>query len=84
MLTSRPTHGGGAPFGIDLEAGVARITVRRPADPGEAASGPALGEENAVGDTGVDEDGAGEAGSARPSASRSLTADRGQRPAGEG
>lgn len=31
MLTSRPTHGGGAPFGIDLEAGVAKITVRRPA-----------------------------------------------------
>ena len=30
MLTSRPTHGGGAPFGIDLEAGVAKITVRRP------------------------------------------------------
>lgn len=29
MLTSRPTHGGGAPFGIDLDAGVAKITVRR-------------------------------------------------------
>lgn len=33
MLTSRPTHGGGAPLGIDLEAGVARITVPRPAAP---------------------------------------------------
>jgi hypothetical protein len=31
MLTSRPTHGGGAPLGIDLEAGIAKITVRRPA-----------------------------------------------------
>ena len=44
MLTSRPTHGGGAPLGIDLDAGVAKITVPRPAAPaGEApdASGPA-------------------------------------------
>jgi hypothetical protein len=31
MLTSRPTHGGGAPFGIDLDAGIAKITVPRPA-----------------------------------------------------
>jgi hypothetical protein len=31
MLTSKPTHGGGAPFGVDLDAGVAKITVRRPA-----------------------------------------------------
>ena len=31
MLVSKPTHGGGAPLGIDLEAGVAKITVRRPA-----------------------------------------------------
>ena len=30
MLTSRPTHGGGAPFGIDLDAGIAKITVPRP------------------------------------------------------
>jgi hypothetical protein len=30
MLTSRPTHGGGAPFGVDLDAGIAKITVRRP------------------------------------------------------
>ncbi|SDR73705.1 hypothetical protein SAMN04488543_0266 [Friedmanniella luteola] len=31
MLVSKPTPGGGSPFGIDLEAGVAKITVRRPA-----------------------------------------------------
>ena len=37
MLVSKPTHGGGSPFGIDLEAGVAKITVRRPAaDPDPA------------------------------------------------
>jgi hypothetical protein len=30
MLTSRPIHGGGAPFGVDLDAGIAKITVRRP------------------------------------------------------
>jgi hypothetical protein len=33
MLTSRPTHGGGAPFGVDLDAGIAKITVRRPVTP---------------------------------------------------
>ena len=27
MLVSKPTHGGGAPLGIDLEAGVAKITI---------------------------------------------------------
>lgn len=31
MLVSKPTHGGGSPLGIDLEAGIAKITVRRPA-----------------------------------------------------
>lgn len=31
MLVSKPTHGGGAPLGIDLEAGVA--TIRIPARP---------------------------------------------------
>jgi hypothetical protein len=31
MLVSRPTHGGGAPLGIDLEAGIA--TIRIPAKP---------------------------------------------------
>ena len=38
MLTSRPTHGGGAPFGIDLDAGIARITVPRPASPAAAVA----------------------------------------------
>lgn len=44
MLVSKPTHGGGAPLGIDLEAGVAKITVRRPApepEPDAAATEPA-------------------------------------------
>lgn len=27
MLVSKPTHGGGAPLGIDLEAGVATIRI---------------------------------------------------------
>jgi hypothetical protein len=30
MLVVRPTHGGGGPLGIDLDAGTARITVPRP------------------------------------------------------
>ena len=40
MLTSRPTHGGGAPLGIDLEAGIAKITVRRPAPTAEPTTEP--------------------------------------------
>jgi hypothetical protein len=40
MLTSRPTHGGGAPLGIDLDAGIAKITVRRPAPTAEPTSQP--------------------------------------------
>lgn len=36
MLVSKPTHGGGAPLGIDLEAGVA--TIRIPARPVPAAA----------------------------------------------
>ena len=35
MLVSKPTHGGGSPLGIDLEAGLAKITVRRPAPKAE-------------------------------------------------
>jgi len=38
MLVSKPTHGGGSPLGIDLEAGIAKITVRRPAPEAEAKS----------------------------------------------
>ena len=30
MLVSKPTHGGGAPLGIDLDAGVATIKIARP------------------------------------------------------
>lgn len=28
MLVSKPTHGGGAPLGIDLDGGTAKITVK--------------------------------------------------------
>ena len=28
MLVSKPTHGGGAPLGIDLDAGTAKMTIR--------------------------------------------------------
>ncbi len=38
MLVSKPTHGGGAPLGIDLEAGIATIKIVRP------APAPAVGE----------------------------------------
>jgi hypothetical protein len=31
MLVSKPTHGGGAPLGIDLDAGIATIKISRPA-----------------------------------------------------
>jgi Family of unknown function (DUF6191) len=33
MLVSKPTHGGGAPLGIDLDAGTAKITIRPKASP---------------------------------------------------
>jgi hypothetical protein len=32
MLVSKPTHGGGAPLGIDLDAGTAKITIAPKAD----------------------------------------------------
>lgn len=35
MLVSKPTHGGGAPLGIDLDAGVAKIRI--PSRPAPAA-----------------------------------------------
>ena len=41
MLVSKPTHGGGAPLGIDLDAGVAKIKLTRPAPPAEPAQEPA-------------------------------------------
>ena len=30
MLVSKPTHGGGAPLGIDLDGGTAKISIARP------------------------------------------------------
>ncbi len=41
MLVSKPTHGGGAPLGIDLDAGVAKIKLTRPAPPAEPVASPA-------------------------------------------
>jgi hypothetical protein len=32
MLVSKPNHGGGAPLGIDLDAGTAKITIAPKAD----------------------------------------------------
>ena len=42
MLVSKPTHGGGAPLGIDLDAGTAKITIRPTvnADSQEASKAP--------------------------------------------
>jgi hypothetical protein len=37
MLVSKPSHGGGAPLGIDLDAGTAKITITPRTD--SAASG---------------------------------------------
>lgn len=38
MLVSKPTYGGGAPLGIDLDGGVAKIRIKAkpPAEPDEA------------------------------------------------
>jgi hypothetical protein len=44
MLVSKPTHGGGAPLGIDLEAGIATIRIARPA-PAAADDPPADAEQ---------------------------------------
>jgi hypothetical protein len=33
VLVANPTHGGGPPLGIDLDAGTAKITINRPAEP---------------------------------------------------
>lgn len=42
MLVSKPTHGGGAPLGIDLEAGTAKIKIpRRSAAPSGGSDEPA-------------------------------------------
>lgn len=61
MLVSKPTHGGGAPLGIDLDAGVAKIKIparRVPeAAPGEAASATA---ESGTAESGIAEPGSAE------------------------
>jgi Family of unknown function (DUF6191) len=46
MLVSKPTHGGGAPLGIDLDAGTAKITIK----PGVRADAPPAAEPAAEGD----------------------------------
>jgi hypothetical protein len=35
MLVSKPTHGGGAPLGIDLDSGTAKITIRAKQPPAD-------------------------------------------------
>jgi hypothetical protein len=39
MLIAKPSHGGGAPLGIDLDAGTAKITIRPRTDPAEFGVG---------------------------------------------
>lgn len=43
MLVSKPTYGGGAPLGIDLDGGVAKIRIKakppsEPAEPDETTA----------------------------------------------
>ena len=38
MLVANPTHGGGPPVGLDLDAGRAKITINRPTEPGPGAA----------------------------------------------
>jgi hypothetical protein len=40
MLVSQPTHGGGAPLGIDLDGGIAKLTVSSSKLPGPQADEP--------------------------------------------
>ena len=39
MLIAEPSHGGGAPLGIDLDAGTAKITITPRTDPAEFGVG---------------------------------------------
>ncbi len=48
MLVSKPTHGGGAPLGIDLEAGIAKIKISRPAPAAPAEDPPTEPEQAAT------------------------------------
>ena len=43
MLVVRPSHGGGPPLGIDLEAGTASIVVSRRAEEVDAGTDNAVG-----------------------------------------
>ena len=43
MLVVRPSHGGGPPLGIDLEAGTASIVVPRQAEEVDAGTDNAVG-----------------------------------------
>jgi hypothetical protein len=45
MLVSKPTHGGGAPLGIDLDAGTAKITIRPKASTGPRDASDADGDQ---------------------------------------
>ncbi len=38
MLVSKPTHGGGAPLGIDLDGGTAKITITPKKAPEDSAT----------------------------------------------
>lgn len=41
MLVSKPTHGGGAPLGIDLDGGVAKIRIKaKPTEPADVDPAP--------------------------------------------
>jgi hypothetical protein len=56
MLVSKPTHGGGAPLGIDLEAGIATIKIARPAPAASTEDPPADPEERVTQSTEPTED----------------------------
>ena len=58
MLVSKPTHGGGAPLGIDLDAGTAKITIAPKAD---RSSRTGVGEPDDLGrqSQNIESDGAG-------------------------
>lgn len=49
MLVVRPSHGGGAPLGIDLDAGKATFGVTPPEDPPDSDGAPGSGNAGADG-----------------------------------
>lgn len=52
IMVANPTHGGGPPLGIDLDAGTAKITISRPAasQPTEPPSSPDTSSGSSTGD----------------------------------